>query len=546
MLFNNRKQDGVIFVGTSNKPEELLEKLALRVPGMFRSNCPVIMPNIYSTIMEMKLDSHVILYENEGDEMYRLLDKFSVKGGAPIILELGTWEKCHGVILKKTLNRWDRRTDLLGATFINAVQNSGTFGTAIYNNNGTAIASVGWFQDIFFYINRVNMTVTTVGLQKEDNCWYLVDRKMADVCTGDMIHNVDAFGHLPISIARQTETLLAGAHTGTALDAWVFIEVFGGWQWLVILSTLLVIAILWPMLHIALERNNKTPPLYEGLVMVSLFAIQNGKPLDSRFWARRLLALTTSMMTLLVFVYYCNDITSKMTAGPPPLNVRSFDDALDQGYEVIVVDKYNWQLLKDSKNGTSKHAMYKHYFEQYENDILEYDRWKSGQTPEEIKAGKEYDKIDNVPKWFFESDQSIYWATEKISQEKKILWYDAESIQRNYKGKVYSLNMDASHYTYIGFALQRDSEFLSIFNHYLLKAYESGILNRLDLFHNDQPDIKIGLNEPEPLGMNNLMFPFSFLAGSAVLSATIAVIEKLLKKRSSIISKTKSKMTFLM
>ena len=68
---------------------------------------------------------------------------------------------------------------------------------------------------------------------------------------------------------------------------------------------------------------------------------------------------------------YCNDITSKMTAGPSPLNIRTFDDVLDQGYEVIVAWSYHYLLLQRSKNGTAKHAIYKRYFEQYENDIEE-------------------------------------------------------------------------------------------------------------------------------------------------------------------------------
>ena len=92
-----------------------------------------------------------------------------------------------------------------------------------------------------------------------------------------------------------------------------------------------------------------------------------------------------------------------------------------------------------------------------------------------------------------------------------------------------------------GFALQEDSEFMAIFSHYLLKAYENGILNRLDLFHNGQSDIKIGMNEPEPLGINNLMFPFSLLAAGFVTSAAIAVLEKLLKKMNTIVSRTRAK-----
>ena len=91
------------------------------------------------------------------------------------------------------------------------------------------------------------------------------------------------------------------------------------------------------------------------------------------------------------------------------------------------------------------------------------------------------------------------------------------------------MKMDDAWYTNIGFGLQKDSEFMAIFNHYLLKAYENGILNRLYLFHIDQPDIKIGLNEPEPLGIDNVMFPFSFLAVGFITSMAIAAIEKLQK-----------------
>ena len=71
---------------------------------------------------------------------------------------------------------------------------------------------------------------------------------------------------------------------------------------------------------------------------------------------------------------------------------------------------------------------------------------------------------------------------------------------------------------------------MAIFNHYLLKAYEIGIHNRLKLFHNDRPEIKIGLNEPEGLGIDNVMFPFSLLAASFVASTIIAVMEKILNR----------------
>ena len=534
-LFTERKQDGVIFVGTEgNKNGQLLEKLVSMIPRMFRTDCPVIMPLKYSSILDLKLDSHVILYRKGEDETYRLIDKFSVQGGAPIILELGTWDKTHGVILEKRINTWERRIDLLGAELVNVFHVTPIDGnTPIYGTNGSIIGSEGWYQDILFYIvGRLNLSVKTIALKNADNCWDIINRDTADVCSDPLVHNLDAFGSIPISIQRTTDTLLAGVRTGSAQNMKVFAEVFGFWEWFAIFAALAVIAILWPIMQLSLESNQQRPPLYEGLVTVSLFLIQNGNQPVTRFWARRVLALTTSMLTLLVFVCYSNDITSEMTAGPPPLNVHTFDDVLDQGFEVIVVGYEYWSSFQESKSGTSQHAIYKQYFQKYEGDILAYFRFVDSQTAEEIEAGVEYDKINKVPHWFFETEKNLNWAAERIMNEENTLWYHDETAKNwnAHKGKVISLKMEAAHYTYLGFALQRDSEFMAVFNHYLLKTYENGILNRLDLLHNGRPDIKIGLNEPEPLGMDNVIFPFLLLAASFVTSTVIAVMEKLLKK----------------
>ena len=533
-LFNNRKQDGVIFVGTNgNKHRKILEKLEYRVSGMFRSNYPVIMPIKYSTAIQLKLDSHVIFYEKEKGATYRLLDTFSVKGGAPIALELGTWERGHGVSLKQKINRWDRRTNLFGAPFINSLSNDAIYGGLTYDKNGNITGSEGWLQDVLFYItDRLNLTVKTIDAEEQKLSWIVVDRKIADICTDPMVHNVYGYGYIPISIIAGTETLLAGVRSGTAPDAWVYIDVFGFWPWFAIISALSVIAIMWPILHMALEKDDQSLTLYEGVVTVSLFFIQNGDLPESKFWTRRILALATSMLTLLVFIYYCNDITSKMTAGPPPLSVRTFGDALEQDYEVIIISYYYFQTLRESPKGTSKHAIYKLYFERYANDIAEYVRWEQAQTEEEKKAGVKYENISRIPQWYFWTEQSKDWAADTIINDEKTLWFCEESAQNwnNSRGNVVSLKLNDAINSYFGFALQSDSEFMAMFNHFLLKAYENGILNRLDLFHNDQPDIKIGMIEPEPLGINNVMFPFSFLASGFLTSTAIAVMEKILKK----------------
>ena len=75
--------------------------------------------------------------------------------------------------------------------------------------------------------------------------------------------------------------------------------------------------------------------------------------------------------------------------------------------------------------------------------------------------------------------------------------------------------------------LQKDSEFLMAFNHYLLKEMEHGIIKRLyrnchiGLF----VDEEFGMSEAQPLGINNVMFPFVSLAIGGFASVVMAWME---------------------
>merc|ERR1711884_150768 len=119
-------------------------------------------------------------------------------------------------------------------------------------------------------------------------------------------------------------------------------------------------------------------------------------------------------------------------------------------------------------------------------------------------------------------------AEKMILEDKKALFYCSSSCipKPQMEGRVVALDMDDAFYTLGGFALRPDSEFLSVFNHYILKAYETGILQRLDVEWDSQrkPPIKIGITEPGPLGINNVMFPFSCLAAAVIISVVMSVI----------------------
>ena len=169
-----------------------------------------------------------------------------------------------------------------------------------------------------------------------------------------MAHELTQYNYsLPIATYHAPQTLLAGVPKGTAPDDWVYIEVFHLPQWLTFFSILLVIAFVWSGMQTLSGHHWQgvhRGSVYEGFIKAASFSIQQGSHLGNMdLMAKRVLALATSTITMIVWIYYSNDITSKMTAGSPPIPVRTFDDILDQGYKVIVIGRYHLNLLRDSK-----------------------------------------------------------------------------------------------------------------------------------------------------------------------------------------------------
>ena len=67
--------------------------------------------------------------------------------------------------------------------------------------------------------------------------------------------------------------------------------------------------------------------------MLRLF-IQIGYDLPPRRTAAKLLLFSSALSYYLVFEYFSCDLTARMTSDPAPLNIRSFQDVIDQDYRV--------------------------------------------------------------------------------------------------------------------------------------------------------------------------------------------------------------------
>ena len=527
----NRKQDAVIFApGQGNK--KLIIQLAKQVPSIFSSNCPVFMPIGYESDISLRLDSNIIFYMEETLGTYTLFDKFAVKGGETIVLALGYWNVDEGIVITASRNRWDRRTDLKGAIFNNCLLEYGWWAQFTRDINGNITGSKGYFQDKLLYItDRLNLTVKTVARKYEDpkllenGTWLgimgLMQKKEVDVFSMGMgIHILySSIIDFPFATNRKPITLIAARPKGAAHEMWVYVRVFGIFQWTIfaMLLTLLACAISLVIVVSTDDKgrsfgtkkggddDNELDTAHSSIALVYLYAIQMGSHTSSGQLSIRLLTITVSWLTFLMFVYYETDITSEMISGPPDIPIKNFADVIEHEYKVTTFSDYYKAMLQTAKPGSAKNTVYNHHFkykDPNENDI--------GLT-------EAINEVINGPKML------LYCGPFYILPHLP---------DRTLMDQLSVLKMDDVTYGTTTLPLHKDSEFLQVFNHYIIKGMETGFLERLhrryysDLFTSENFE----MIEPQPLGLNNVMFCFSFVALGICFSFIIVIMEIIMLK----------------
>ena len=538
------RQDGIILVGRTGH-EQLLRELAKGSPSLLTTNCPVFMPASYKNYIKFRLDSNIILFNESSAGTWHLWDIFSVKNGPPIILELGKWDTDKGIVLEKSMNRWDRRTDLKGATFVNVLAHNPGWAEFIRDKNGSITGSYGYFQEMLFYItDNLNLTMEIIEVEWgatlfKNGSWNgalgLLQRKKADVASTGFGINLERSKYVvyPIPTDYQPSTLHAVIPKGSAPDMWVFVRVFGLYQWMIFVVLLGLLAIGLRFINVLSHDKsgrefgtkrgaNKSYQLNSApsvFALVCLYAIQMGSHTNSEILAARLLTLTISMLTFVLFAYYTTDITSEMTSGAPDLPIKTFEDVVHYEYKVVTHNPYYESILKSAKLGTAMNIVYNNHFEMKNTEL------------------EGLEEVVKDPKTLYYEDKALVGTMMDGPSEKALL------------RQTFPLNMDDSVYASASLPLQKDSEFLQLFNHYILKAYETGFFKRLfrkyyiDLFIKENYEMV----EPQPLGFNNVVFLFLCLAAGICLSITMVLMEltlftvKKLPKHQKLATSTRSR-----
>ena len=520
-----RRQDGVIFAGGQGH-KILLEQLAKTVPSIFSSNYPVFMPNDYSNDIDLRLDSNVIFYNEETTGNYELIDKFTIKGGPTMVETLAYWSIEEGIILQTSMNRWDRRSDLKGTSFDNGLLETGDWANFKRDDDGGIIGSQGYFQDMLFYItDTLNLTVETVEVESTkprllNGSWTgplgLLQKGDIDVLSialGINLERSDTLD-LPLATYRQPVTLVAVKRKGAAPNMWVYVQVFGLIQWMLVTLLLVLLGLILSFISVlriwetdtefgskrGAKKEYSINSIFSSFALIYLYAIQMGSHTNSRKLTPRLITLTASITTFLIFVAFSTDITAEMTSSPSDIPVRTFEDVIKHDYKVVAFPDFYAQLLEVARPGTAKNIVYNSYFKKLPTI-----------------------KNDGKAKAIFE-----------VLSEPKTLWYtvfsSTHSLNPNdqqYTNQLFALKMDDAVYGSLTLGLQKDSEFHQVFNHYILKQFETGYARRLFRTYHTHLFTKTDyeMNEPQPLGFNNVMFCFIVLALGICFAVIISIRE---------------------
>ena len=526
-----RKQDGIIFIGREGH-EKLLNILE---PSIFTSNIPVFLPAEYASYLNLRLDSNLIFYKRKGLGKYELIDQFAVKKGPPIIEVIGFWEIGMGVTFLKSINRWDRRKDLKGALLVDCVAPFSRAAGLIKDRNGTILGSKGYFPEVLsLIIEDLNAHVKTnecawgTKLLKNGS-WTghlgLLQNKVIDVSSTSSSINFQRSGavDLPLPTRRSSLTLIAAIPTGSSPEVWVYVNIFGIHQWITFFALLVLTAAALYFLNILIghessmefgnrrgaQRDIKLSSSYSAIALVYLYTIQMGSHTDSKQLPLRLLTLTLSFLTMLLFIYYASDITAEMTSGSSGrIPIRTFEDVIHHDYKVITNTQSFEEALAFANPNSAKNIVYRSRFERRQRDNQSF-----------------IDSTIEIMKEIIHDNEKLYYAS---------IGYTIPNTpsQKVLTDQVFALKMDDALYHLSTLPLQKESEFLPLFNHRILKLMECGLMRKLYLKHNANLYVKenFEMTQPQPLRYNNVIFPTLCLGVGIALSVVKAIEEFFIMK----------------
>ncbi len=459
----------------------------------------------------LRLDSNFYSVAKGDDGRVEIREWYRIRSSPPLSNALGHWSGQAGLTITAS-TMWERRKNLHGITLTTATL---PFAFFVYPTGG---GSFGGMVPEVYYLFRsfMNFTVDWVipedrfyGVPLGNGSWNgligMLARREADIIvaflgvTLERSEVVSFSNTLLESVA--TLVIVDPSYVGeqrSDINLTAFLSVFSSAGWLVILTLLVVTFLACLVYALAMLGSSRL----EGVLLSLTFSFKpftrQDLSMGTGSLSSRMLLITVMGYSLVALSYYEGMLTSFMTSKSTSLEFNSFSDSLDLGYQVITVrGSLHETDLKVARPGSGRHKIYQRTMR------------------------------DN-PEVFYDSRE----ACREAMLEDPTLAMVGSSMTFLRDERFMPLdNLDDAKIDHGAFAMQKDSEFLRLFNYHVVKLFHAGIIDFTvhKWLNLRRPDDVCGGKAPDtarPLGYENLSLPSMILAGGMIAALATSVIER--------------------
>ena len=467
----------------------------------------------------LRLDSKVYAYHWERS-FITITEMYAIHGNtivAPILLNV------HIENLKLfdfNTKMWERRSNLSQLQIRSATLPWVPLVEHHYNEKGDFESSTGIIPDILDRLQEL-LGFELIKFEPPDGFWGgldpdgswnglvgLLQRNEADLTstvltvTKDRADVMD-FSHEVIEDKIGLNTQVPDL--GREVNYMAFIFIFSVDTWVMILVTMAALSFGYFLMNHFTKSSIKDK--YRGhyrigvsnsLSLVCKMYLQRNSTWQMRSNSSRVLYLVTGLSGFVLFSFYSAILTSLMAATAPPIEIESLWDVLRLDLDVLVFENTAQEtVLKLADEGTVLNLIYEK-------------------------------KIKDNPHAKVSTDEQKYGLMKKNPGQ--VLEFGSEFGHDRQNG-IIALNINDKFIESLALGFQKDSELLPIFNFYLAKLRENGVLSQILTTWLKKRPLDVTTNSiAYELGYYDLIFPFLAILCGMALCCSLVYLEYLMHK----------------
>ena len=414
---------------------------------------------------------------------------------------------------------WQRRDNLHGA-IVRATCVKYPILTPVfyYDSDGNILSGKGFMMDLLQMLERnVNMTASIsfsidgqFGGKTKNGSFNgmvgMLTRNETDVVVTSLTYTRErnqVIDYTKPIFPKDSVTLHAPLGKAEGLNYSAFLNIFPIHVWILIAVSFLILAIAFYIIsaseinHFHEDSDSESFGLLNSMALSVILIIQLSYNVIVKSFSARIIYLAGSILAYILFAYYESVLTAELTTVGAKINIRNFQDVINQKYNVIVLfSSSNHEILRSAEEGTAMNEVYYNTIHDYQDQFV----------------------------------TSLADGVNELFSREKTLYFGPEISMLGEAHRLKKLRIDEQFNSQTGWGIQANSEYAELLNHWLHKFDESGVRDRLWRNWTYQATEEFWVEDAIVLGFNEIFFVFLWILGGIVLSLIFFLGEKIFHK----------------